>query len=229
MQQPLLAQPQPEALAQNPPTAPAAEEPQELLMPPSGLEQKTPPTIQPPTMTMAPSEIPKDPSQPNKMPVEQLPIPLNQYGLPPSLIPLRQPQPYHPYPYGPSPNTPPLSYHLPPYRFNQFPPLYYNTLPGLRHQFLPPYGYLPTGPQFPLSNTIPTGKSDAQPPLPQPQTPTAAPPLTTVPSELPTESSPPLEPEPSFENIKNGSKSQDSNVPDVPPPPIPSGAKAEQS
>ncbi|XP_023308782.2 extensin [Lucilia cuprina] len=233
MQQPLMPQPlSGYPLPQNPPTAPEAENPQAASIPPTGLEEQPQPTVQPPTVAMqsAPTELPKDPNQPTKMPSEQLPIPLNQYGLPPSLIPLRQPQSYSPraYPYGPQP------FHLPPYRFNQISPLYYNTLPGLRQQFLPPYDYLPTGPQFPLSNTIPREKLYPQPPSQPQPLPTVAPtlpPLTTA--EEPTESSVPstesTAPEPAFENIKNGSKSKDSNVPDVPPPPIPSGAKSKQS
>uniref|UniRef100_A0A1I8PKF8 Uncharacterized protein n=1 Tax=Stomoxys calcitrans TaxID=35570 RepID=A0A1I8PKF8_STOCA len=223
-------------LPQPPPTGPATGSagPDEAQTPPtaSAAEEQAAPTVQPPTMLMpAPAPpAPKDPNAEEKMPSEQLPIALNQYGLPPSLIPVRQPYP------PPPPLASRQSPYLSPYAFNQFPPLYYKNVPGLRQQFLPPYGYLPTGPQFPLSNTIPTDDAYpyAQPPaqpMPQPtQAPTKAPVtppnIEQQPSEPATQL--PTEPEPTFENIKNGSKSEDSNVPDVPPPPIPSGAKSKQ-
>ncbi|XP_061402892.1 uncharacterized protein LOC133338802 [Musca vetustissima] len=245
MGQPLGPQPQPYPGYPLPPNTPTEQKPADGQTPP-GPEAAAAPTVQPPTMLM-----PKDPKPEDKMPSEQLPIPLNQYGLPPSLIPLRQPGSY-PQP-APAPGQPQSPY-LPPYGFNQFPPLYYKNPPVLRQQFLPPYGYLPTGPQFPLSNAIPKDDSyppksptpapqlpptpapqlppPAAPPAPQPPATEAPPAAPEPPVTPPPPPSPPTDNEPTatnFENIKNGSKSPDSNVPDVPPPPIPSGAKSKQS
>ncbi|XP_075149064.1 uncharacterized protein LOC142223038 [Haematobia irritans] len=205
-----------EATTEEPPTMPTA----------AGAPEQPAPTVQPPTMLMPATgpPAPKDPNAEEKLPSEQLPIALNQYGLPPSLIPLRQP-------YPPAALASRQSPYLPPYAFNQFPPLYYKNPPALRQQFLPPYGYLPTGPQFPLSNAIPTDDSYPYPAQPATPAPTKAPKPTTTEAQPPTEtqeSQVPAEPQPSFENIKNGSKSEDSNVPDVPPPPIPSGAKSKK-
>ncbi|XP_073818106.1 uncharacterized protein [Musca autumnalis] len=232
MGQPLGPQPQPYPGYPLPPNAPAPEtKPAEAQTPPTAAGAEAPaPTVQPPTMLMA-APAPKDPkSGEDKMPSEQLPIPLNQYGLPPSLIPLRQP-------VYPQPQAAAQSPYLPPYAFNQYPPLYYKYPPVLRQQFLPPYGYLPTGPQFPLSNAIP--KDDSYPtPAPQlPPTPPAPQPQPSTEAATPPPPPPPPTPAdndeapsaPDFEAIKNGSKSADSNVPDVPPPPIPSGAKSKQA
>ncbi|EDW98268.1 vegetative cell wall protein gp1 isoform X2 [Drosophila yakuba] len=139
-----------------------------------------------------------------EMTKEQLPLPLNQHGLPPMLIPL--PSQFRGQPM-----------HLPPYPYSQY-PVVYDQAGFIRQNYLPPYDYYPTQGYPVRGATLP--RADQEQPLnpvqnevqPQPQ-----------PQPLPLEN---LEPaQPSFEDIRNGSESKNSAVPDVPPPPIPSGPK----
>uniref|UniRef100_B3P5E8 GG11682 n=2 Tax=Drosophila erecta TaxID=7220 RepID=B3P5E8_DROER len=143
-----------------------------------------------------------------EMPKEQMPLPLNQHGLPPMLIPL--PSQFRGQPM-----------HLPPYPYSQY-PVIYDQAGYIRQNYLPPYDYYPTQGYPVRGATLPREQleqpqnpvqSPAQP-QPQPQQ---------QPQPLPLEN---LEPaQPSFEDIRNGSESKNSAVPDVPPPPIPSGPK----
>ncbi|KAI9584712.1 vegetative cell wall protein gp1 [Glossina fuscipes] len=221
---PHLISPYPGAYPQSPnlPTPPVEVKPQKPETPPTAPAEQSPPpasTVMPPPT--GPQEAKAAQPGTSKSLNHPLPIPLNQYGLPPSLIPIRQ------YPGAEARPLP-----LPPYPFSQYPPVFYDPITGIRQPFLPPFDYLPTGPQYPLSNTIQT--NEIQPSQPNPPS-TKRPEITTSLPELTTEyvSTPPTtttneSPTTDFENIKNGSKSEDSNVPDVPPPPIPTSAKAPQ-
>nr|NP_651714.1 uncharacterized protein Dmel_CG15506 [Drosophila melanogaster]AAN14181.1 uncharacterized protein Dmel_CG15506 [Drosophila melanogaster] len=135
-----------------------------------------------------------------EMPKEQMPVPLNQQGLPPVLIPL--PSQFRGQPM-----------HLPPYPYSQY-PVIYDQAGFIRQNYLPPYDYYPSQ-GYPLrAATLPRAEQE------QPLNPVQSPPS---PQPLPLEN---LEPaQPSFEDIRNGSESKNSAVPDVPPPPIPSGPK----
>lgn len=230
--------PTPNAAAQQPP--PQDGSPVEDLAPTA-----TPPTeeqqpVQPPTQPPPPKNPafmpPLEQSQPKQMPNEKLPIPLNEYGLPPSLIPLQQ------YPNR-NPHNPVA---LPPYAYNQY-PVIYDPITGYREQYLPPYQYFPSQHQH---FAVGGGLAGApKPPFPQPPTATSigpavtlAPPTQQYPPQDQPEEAAASEPEPQptdppqtqpptldFDSIKNASKSKNSAVPDVPPPPIPSGGKPQQS
>ncbi|XP_053946858.1 uncharacterized protein LOC128855730 [Anastrepha ludens] len=230
--------PAPNAAGQQPP-------PQDGSPIESNAPMATPPTeeqepVQPPTLPPPPKNPayipPLDQNPPNQMPNEKLPIPLNEFGLPPSLIPLQQ------YPQR-NPNGP-LA--LPPYAFNQY-PLIYDPITGYREQYLPPYEYFPSQHQHFTIGGIPTGAP--KPPMPTPPTaapsgPVPTPPPPPPPKQQPTQDpaeeaaasepqpqpeEPPQTPPADFDSIKNASKNKNSAVPDVPPPPIPSGAKQQQS
>ncbi|EDW81166.2 uncharacterized protein Dwil_GK11914, partial [Drosophila willistoni] len=153
-----------------------------------------------------------NPTEPKEMPKEQLPqLPLNEQGLPPVLIPLSSQ-------YNGQPT------HLPAYPFSQY-PVIYDQAGYIRQNYLPPYDYYP-------SQGYPTRVNAAQQPQqqeqpqhqPQPQVQDQSQ------SDEEVEDIQPLALEnlnatPSFEDIKNGSENKNINVPDVPPPPIPSGPK----
>ncbi|CAD6992768.1 unnamed protein product [Ceratitis capitata] len=234
--------PTPNVAAQQPPPqyGSPVEDAAPTVTPPTEEQQPIQPPTQPPPPRNPTYMKPLEQNPPKQMPNEKLPIPLNEFGLPPSLIPLQQ------YPNR-SPNGPVA---LPPYPYNQY-PLIYDPITGYREQYLPPYEYFPSHHQH-----FAVGAGPAGGPRPQPQTPpTAAPsrPVVTPPTpptQLPTDQYPPeqqteqtaaSEPEPQpanlpqlppnvdFDSIKNASKNKNSAVPDVPPPPIPSGAKAQQS
>ncbi|KAL7729337.1 hypothetical protein ACLKA6_008911 [Drosophila palustris] len=132
---------------------------------------------------------------------DQLPLPLNEQGLPPVLIPLNSQY-----------NGQPMPMHLPPYAYNQYPVIYHQAgFVRQRENYLPPYDYYPSQ-GYPTRSPPPTAPpmlQAAQPPQPEVQ-------------PLPLDN---LDATPSFEDIKNGSENKNSDVPDVPPPPIPSGPK----
>ncbi|EDV30563.1 uncharacterized protein Dana_GF23363 [Drosophila ananassae] len=135
--------------------------------------------------------------EPKEMSKEQMPLPLNEQGLPPVLIPL--PSQYRGQPT-----------HLPPYPYSQYPGIY-DQAGYIRQNYLPPYDYYPT-------QGYPTREATAAP--------TATPPAEEQQPEIQPLPLDNLEPvKPSFEDIRNGSASKNSAVPDVPPPPIPSGPK----
>ncbi|KAH8382899.1 hypothetical protein KR009_005757, partial [Drosophila setifemur] len=171
--------------------------------------------------------------EPKEMPKEQmpLPLPLNEQGLPPVLIPL-------PSQYRGQPS------HLPPYPYNQY-PVIYDQAGYIRQNYLPPYDYYPSQ-GYPYR-----AAADAQPP-PAPQDQQKIQPeiqqqiqpeiQQQIPPEIQSQMQPETQPQsqseiqplsldnlepvrPSFADIRNGSESKNSAVPDVPPPPIPSGPK----
>ncbi|KAH8267952.1 hypothetical protein KR026_011699, partial [Drosophila bipectinata] len=136
--------------------------------------------------------------EPKEMSKEQMPLPLNEQGLPPVLIPL--PSQYRGQPT-----------HLPPYPYSQY-PVIYDQAGYIRQNYLPPYDYYST-------QGYPTREAT-------PNAPTATPPMQDQEPEIQPLPLDNLEPvKPSFEDIRNGSASKNSAVPDVPPPPIPSGPK----
>ncbi|XP_022230384.2 vegetative cell wall protein gp1 [Drosophila obscura] len=141
--------------------------------------------------------------EPQEMTKEQMPLPLNEQGLPPVLI--RLPSQYTGQPT-----------HLPPYPYSQYPVIYDQQDGYVRQNYLPPYDYYPTQ-GYPIREPTAAATAPPAPPSPpkeeQPE-----------PQPLPLELN--LEPvQPSFEDIRNGSQSKNSQVPDVPPPPIPSGPR----
>ncbi|EDW16240.2 extensin [Drosophila mojavensis] len=157
-------------------------------------EQQPPPQ---PQQELAPQAPTVDEHGPKELKgKEKLPLPLNDRGLPPVLIPLSSQ-------FNDQPND-----QLPPYPFQQFPVIYDQAgYARQRENYLPPYDYYP-------SQGYPTRSpaTDA-PPVQQPE-PEVKP--------LPLDS---LDATPSFDDIKNGSENKNIDVPDVPPPPIPSGPK----
>ncbi|XP_055907717.1 uncharacterized protein LOC129942695 [Eupeodes corollae] len=187
------------------------------LEPPSQNEVIPPPSA--PASESAPIPI-QEPKPPQVQPSEKLPIPLNEFGLPPSLVPLQ--------PYPPQRNRQPLPLNFSPYPYQNFPVLYepYNRF---QDHFLPPYDYFPhnsfgisgagaeaavqTTPAPPTPEPSKAPIIPPQPPQPEPTTPAPAPP-TEVTTQVP------------LESIKNGSPNKNADVPDVPPPPIPSGANS---
>ncbi|XP_034662635.1 extensin [Drosophila subobscura] len=139
--------------------------------------------------------------EPKEMTKEQMPLPLNEQGLPPVLI--RLPSQYTGQPT-----------HLLPYPYSQY-PVIYDQAGYVRQNYLPPYDYYPTQ-GYPMREPTTAAEAPAPPPPPSPPK--------EEPQPLPLELS--LEPvKPSFEDIRNGSESKNREVPDVPPPPIPSGPR----
>ncbi|KAH8419118.1 hypothetical protein KR222_005597, partial [Zaprionus bogoriensis] len=139
-----------------------------------------------------------DESEPKEIvPKDQLPLTLNEQGLPPVLIRLG----------GQYNNEQPM--HLPPYPYSQY-PVIYDQAGFVRHRenYLPPYDYYPS--QGYPTRSPPTAEASAE----QPKQPEVQP--------LPLDN---LDATPTFDDIKNGSENKNSAVPDVPPPPIPSGPK----
>ncbi|XP_039947881.1 extensin [Bactrocera tryoni] len=226
--------PTPSEAAQQPPPQDGSpvEDAAPTATPPTEEQQPVQPPTQPPPPKNPAFMPPFEPNPPKQMPNEKLPIPLNEYGLPPSLIPLQQ-----------YPNRNPLNpVALPPYAFNQY-PVIYDPITGYREQYLPPYQYFPSQhqhfalggvpkPPFPQPPTAASIGPAVTPPPPAPQYPTPAQPEEAAASEPePQPADPPQTPPPTvdFDSIKNASKSKNSAVPDVPPPPIPSGGKPQKS
>ncbi|XP_017131857.1 proline-rich extensin-like protein EPR1 [Drosophila elegans] len=164
-----------------------------------------PQPVETPVEQQPQAQIPPGSVEPQEMSKEQMPLPLNQQGLPPVLIPL--PSQFRGQPT-----------HLPPYPYSQY-PVIYDQAGYIRQNYLPPYDYYPTqGYPFRAGSPAPTATPSAQ--ENQPPNPAQSPPEI---QPLPLNN---LEPaQPSFEDIRNGSESKNSAVPDVPPPPIPSGPK----
>lgn len=226
--------PTPSEAAQQPPPQDGSpvEDAAPTATPPTEEQQPVQPPTQPPPPKNPAFMPPFEPNPPKQMPNEKLPIPLNEYGLPPSLIPLQQ------YPNR-NPQNPVA---LPPYAFNQY-PVIYDPITGYREQYLPPYQYFPSQhqhfalggvpkPPFPQPPTAASIGPAVTPPPPAPQYPTPAQPEEAAASEPePQPADPPQTPPPTvdFDSIKNASKSKNSAVPDVPPPPIPSGGKPQKS
>jgi len=160
----------------------------------------------------------------NRMKPEQPPpIPLNEFGLPPSLIPINSypPQLQHPQ------QQQQVPINLQPYQYNSY-PLIYDSFGGYNpNPYLPPYGYYP---QL-LHNNLPIPsfrKNQLLPPQPQ---------FVTKQKELiyqenkkqqPSVESSEHTPQPQLQDdIKNNSNKNE-NIADVPPPPLPSGAKSTE-
>lgn len=159
---------------------------------------------------------------------EKSPIPLNEFGLPPSLIPFR-PYSNNNYPVG---QQNPIN--LAPYAYNSY-PLAFDHFNGYQpNPYLPPFGYYPqpldfsqlpaaainhNNRRFSKSGNTPQQQplpNERQPPSPPQQPPSALP-------QSPQESTAPAAVIP-LDDIKNfANKNKD--IPDVPPPPLPSGAK----
>ncbi|XP_030564226.1 extensin [Drosophila novamexicana] len=157
-------------------------------------EEQPQPQPQPELAPQAPAQ--PEEAEPKELKTkEQLPLPLNERGLPPVLIPLSSQFSGQPM-------------HLPPYPYHQYPLIYDQAgYVQQRENLLPPYDYYP-------SQGYPTRSPPAAAPAMQPAEPEVQP--------LPLDS---LDATPSFDDIKNGSENKNSDVPDVPPPPIPSGPK----
>ncbi|XP_016952197.1 uncharacterized protein LOC108026018 isoform X1 [Drosophila biarmipes] len=174
---------------------------------PSGFAPYEPQPVESPVEQQPQSQLPPGSVEPQEMPKEQVQLPLNHQGLPPVLIPL--PSQFRGQPM-----------HLPPYPYSQY-PVIYDQAGYVRQNYLPPYDYYPSQ-GYPIRGatqptTPPRQEAEHQPQaLNPPQSPPQIQPL-------PLEN---LEPaQPTFEDIRNGSESKNSAVPDVPPPPIPSGPK----
>lgn len=183
---------------------------------------------------------------------------LNEFGLPPSLIPLYQPggpnqQPS--YNYAGNPNQQQQAYNFPsgyPYNFPVLYDSFGNYNPNQQYQsVLPPFGYFPQlaqpNPYF-GQNLVPAGpvdnrngreqdlqentKENLQDGTPEAAPETASAESLVEPSkveqpesdkpEVAEPAAPAVEPLP--ESIKNNAN-KNKDIPDVPPPPIPSGAK----
>ncbi|XP_060646367.1 uncharacterized protein LOC132784633 [Drosophila nasuta] len=179
---------------------------------PSIVSGEQQPTSQP-QPELAPQSPTADETDPKDiMTKEQLPLPLNDQGLPPVLIPLNSPYNGQSMP-------------LPPYSYSQYPLIYdQQGFVRQRENYLPPYDYYPSqgyptrSPVAATSQPMPAAEPlQPQQPL-QPAQPEVQP--------LPLDS---LDSTPSFEDIKNGSENKNSDVPDVPPPPIPSGPKRSRA
>ncbi|XP_030370955.1 uncharacterized protein LOC115621441 [Scaptodrosophila lebanonensis] len=137
---------------------------------------------------------------------EHLPLQLNHQGLPPMLIPVSSQY---------SNNNTPI--HLPSYPYSQYPVIYDNTgYPYRREQYLPPFEQYPSHGYVNSAQTKPqqqAHQSDKKQHIQSEMQPLVSLPLDNF-TQIP-----------SFEDIINGSESKNSAVPDVPPPPIPSGPK----
>lgn len=163
-------------------------------------------------------------------PSEPSPIPLNDYGLPPSLIPISTYNPQFQYPYN-----------LQPYPHTSY-PLIYDSFSGYpQNPLLPPYGYYPPSQQAPpppQQQSIP----QPQPPPPpsslsvQQQPPPNNGNLSPPPQSLPisddkTASLTPepqtvhqQPPQPHISDFKNYAN-KNLDIPDVPPPPLPTSKR----
>ncbi|XP_012549131.4 uncharacterized protein LOC101745248 [Bombyx mori] len=166
---------------------------------------ETPPALSPETSSPAPSEDDKTaaPSLP-PLPSTQSPIPLNEFGLPPQVLPIGRLDGFGSPAYG---------------GFSQIGPYPY-SFPGLR--FYDPFDSFSINsfPNFPLYRPLTNVLGQNVPLIPN-NGPSEAP--ATEASIQSTEKSvqtPP--PEPSDLNVLNYS-SKDPTIPDVPPPPLPQG------
>ncbi|XP_067616622.1 uncharacterized protein [Eurosta solidaginis] len=245
--------PAPDAAAQQPPPQDGApeESPAPTAEPLTDEQQPVQPPTFPPPGKAPPYIPPLAQNAPKQMPNEKLPIPLNEFGYPPSLIPLQQQYPNR-KPNSPVPipaygyNQYPLIYDpITGYHEQYLPP--YDYFPSQNQQHFSPSGGpagIPTPSQQP---TAPTGNPFLPKRttllLPPPPTPKQQQPPQALPSEETAASEPQPQPEPQsqtkesphltttvdFDSIKNASKNKNSEVPDVPPPPIPSGAKSQES
>ncbi|XP_039761623.1 extensin-like [Pararge aegeria] len=190
------------------PAVPAAR-PQE----PSANPKESPPSPTDAPAEPVPSEQPSPSPQPEQRPVSgdetaapapsppepprtESPIPLNEFGLPPQILPLGG------------------GHFSPAYQYTQLAFPY--TYPGLRfYDPYNPFGFQPYGglPLYqPLTNILGAG---APVPPPRAETPVASP----VSSDKTSQTPPP---EPSDLNLLNYS-SKDPAIPNVPPPPLPKG------
>lgn len=163
--------------------------------------------------TDVPSTKSKEPTPPTNSP-----IPLNEFGLPPSLVSL------NPYGYHQNPVN------LSPYPYSSYPLIYdqysgYNTNP-----YLPPFGYYPQ-PGLDVSNFAPPSFGVQRKKQGGKKTAKSAEngPSSDIPSgdangNMATSDNNRQTPTVQSADIKNYAK-QDKNIPDVPPPPLPSGAK----
>lgn len=187
----------------------------------------------PPASDQITDDSPKQPDNAlnaNSNNSEKSPIPLNEFGLPPSLIPVN--------PYGNNYQPQPNPINLAPYAYNSY-PLAFDHFNGYQpNPYLPPFGYYPQPldfSQLASNNNRRYSKSGNQPPLPasqsqpspnsihpqQPPPPKQQPKLPPSPNPQESLSGPAVVP---LDDIKNFPK-KNKDIPDVPPPPLPSGAK----
>ncbi|KAJ2948151.1 hypothetical protein O0L34_g9954 [Tuta absoluta] len=196
------------------PFATRAKQPNEGPQPPLSPAEKPEESKPPEAPAEPPAPSPSDDGEkqatpPPQPPATQSPIPLNQFGLPPQVLPLGRFDGVGGYS-----------------GFNHIGPYTYSSYPGFRFYdpydpfLFNPYANLP--PVYrPLTNVLSPGpgpQAPAERPVrPQPQGP---------PSQQPSEGPAPAEP--SDLNVLNYS-SKDPSIPNVPPPPPPSGVKTNDS
>lgn len=198
------------------PSGPTAASPEQA--PPKVPEGLARPPLLPPNPQNNRDPLPLPPQD------ERLPIPLNEFGLPPSLIPLQSfPRPDNPI-------------NLQPYQYNHYPLIYDGFQQNFPEHYLPPYGYYPP-PGFGMFPPKVPKENQPKPEQPDQQT---SQPNSSEATEAPVQDQPEQQPEPTpdeqqsqptttnFDSIKNSSASQNKEVPDVPPPPLPSGAKTSE-
>ncbi|XP_037968734.2 extensin [Plutella xylostella] len=176
----------------------------------------------------APSEAPPAPEQPQpprneenkptpgppQPPHTESPIPLNQFGLPPQVLPLGRGDPA----YDGFHQVAPFSYSYPGLRFyDPYDPLFYNPYLNLPPLYRPHPNSLGPGISFIPREASPAPQGPAQAPAPAAPAP--------APSEQPP-SSPPSEPD--NLSVLNYS-SKDPAIPNVPPPPLPQGGSEADS
>lgn len=146
----------------------------------------------------------------NRLPMhdEKASIPLNEYGLPPSLIPLQSQPPYQ------------TQFTLQPYTYNHYPLIFDTPLRKYSDSLLPHYGYYP-----PHTYSIRPLPKKTKPSSSSKSDNNKIPTVTTSSSnnETPSNNS-----NNDLNNIKNGIANKNSEVPDVPPPPLPSSSKTSE-
>lgn len=168
-----------------------------------------------PSSTDVPSVKSKESTPPTNSP-----IPLNEFGLPPSLVSLNPYGGYHPNPIN-----------LSPYPYSSYPLIYdqysgYNTNP-----YLPPFGYYPQAgldvgnfaqASFGVQRKKQGGKKTSK--SAENGSGSAVPVGDLNTTKATSENNRQTPTDVQSADIKNYAK-QDKNIPDVPPPPLPSGAK----
>lgn len=202
------------------------------------------------------NESPKQDQPKNQQPKDNVPIKLNEFGIPPSLVPVQNYLPKVAYPYDPYANynpyfTDPYTGLILPYSnpYNPYYPSPFAQNPFSPYSLLHPsfYGLQQTGPWSnpnwfpgrvpqqesaePQLQPQPQPQLQPQPrpqlqPQPQPQ-PQLQPRPQPRPQPQPQQQTQPIKPDqigypPADLNVKNNAN-KNSNIPDVPPPPLPVG------
>lgn len=174
----------------------------------------------------------QSPLSKSSQPINKPPIPLNEFGLPPNLIPINS----YNFNYNPNPN--PIN--LAPYPYNSY-PLVYDQYTGYnQNPYLPPFGYYPQSPYDGIGTAIMqtanhSGKRvKGLPKKSKMQTHNSSEGHDSVTNQtselnekLKSESKLQFIPTIATVDIKNHAN-KNKDIPDVPPPPIPSGAKTTQ-